>query len=62
MKDIMSDFEFYALYTGKRESCYLAQTLCLLRESNLVVIENSLMHLRGQTENVSNKKTPPSHP
>ena len=29
MKDIMSEFEFYALYTGKRELCYLAQTLCL---------------------------------
>ena len=29
MKYIMSEFEFYALYTGKRESCYLAQTLCL---------------------------------
>ena len=30
MKDIMSEFEFYALYTGKRELCYLAQTLSLL--------------------------------
>ena len=32
MKDIMSEFEFYALYTGKRELCYLAETLCLLGE------------------------------
>ena len=32
MKDVMSEFEFYALYTGKRELCFLAQTLCLLGE------------------------------
>ena len=43
MKDIMSEFEFYALYTCKRELCYLAQILCLSGELNLVVIENSLM-------------------
>ena len=30
MKDIMSEFEFYALNTCKGELCYLAQTLCLL--------------------------------
>ena len=30
MKDITFEFEFYALYTGKRELCFLAQTLCLL--------------------------------
>ena len=28
-------------------------------ESNLVVIENSLMSLRGQKENVSNKENSP---
>ena len=55
MKDLMSEFEFYALYTGKRELCYLAQTLCLLGESSLVVIENSSMPLGGQKENISNK-------
>ena len=62
MKDIMSEFEFYGLYTGKRELCCLAQALCLWGESNLVVIENSFMSLRGQKENVSNKENSPSHP
>ena len=32
------------------------------RESNLVVIENSLMSLQGQKENVSNKDPPPAPP
>ena len=31
-------------------------------ESNLGVIENSLMSLQGQKENVSNKENSPSHP
>ena len=31
-------------------------------ESNLGVIENSLMSLQGQKENVSNKESSPSHP
>ena len=31
-------------------------------ESNLVVIENSLMSLQGQKENVSNKENSPIHP
>ena len=43
----------------KRELYYLAQTLCLLRESNLGVTENSLMSLGGQKENVSNKVNSP---
>ena len=43
----------------KRELCYLAQTLCLLRKSNLGVTENSLMSLGGQKENVSNKVNSP---
>ena len=39
MKDLMSEFEFYALwYEG---ISYLAQTLCLWGESNLGVIEKS---------------------
>ena len=49
------------MHCGKRELCYLAQTLCLLRESDLGVIEKILMSLGGQKENVSNKKTPPTH-
>ena len=43
----------------KRELCYLAQTLCLLREVNLGVTQNSLMSLGGQKENVSNKVNSP---
>ena len=35
MKDTMPEFEFYALYTGKRELCYLAQTLCLFGGSQI---------------------------
>ena len=34
----------------KRELCYLAQTLCLLRESNLGLTENSLMSLGVRTK------------
>ena len=41
MKDIMSEFEFYALYTGKRELLFGSNTLFIWGESNLVVIENS---------------------
>ena len=43
----------------KRELCYLAQTLCLLREVKFRVTENSLMSLGGQKENVSNKVNSP---
>ena len=43
----------------KRELCYLAQTLCLLREVKFGVTENSLMSLEGQKENVSNKVNSP---
>ena len=43
----------------KRELCYLAQTLCLLREVKFGVTENSLMYLGGQKENVSNKANSP---
>ena len=51
------------MHCGKRELCNLAQNLCLLGgESNLGVIDNSLMSLQGQKENVSNKETSPSHP
>ena len=39
------------MHCGKMELCYLAQTLSLLGESNLGVIENSLMS--------QIKKTPP---
>ena len=46
------------MHCGKRELCYLAQTLCLLRESNLGVIDNSLMSLWGQ-KMYHLKKTPP---
>ena len=43
-----------------RELCYLAQTLCLLREVKFGgVTENSLMSLGGQKENVSNKVNSP---
>ena len=48
------------MHCGKRELCYLAQTLCLLGESNLGFIENSLMSLRGQKKMYHLKKTPPS--
>ena len=41
------------------ELCYLAQTLCLLREVIFGVTENSLMSLEGQKENVSNKVNSP---
>ena len=49
------------MHCDKRELCYLAQTLCLLGESNLGVIENSLMSFWGPKENVlyQLKKTPP---
>ena len=47
------------MHCGKRELCYLAQTLCLLGESNLGVMENSLMSLWGQKEMSHLKKTPP---
>ena len=50
------------MYCGKRELCYLAQTLCLLGESNLGVIENSLMSLWDQKENVSIEENSPSDP
>ena len=50
------------MHCGKRELCYLAQPLCLLGESDLGVIENSLMSLRGQKENVSIKENSPSDP
>ena len=50
------------MHCGKRELCYLVQTLCLLGESNLGVTENSLMSLQGQKENVSNKENSPSDP
>ena len=40
------------MHCGERELCYLAQTLCLLGQSNFGVIENSLMSLRVQKENV----------
>ena len=43
----------------KRELCYLAQTLCLLKEVKFGVTENSLMSLGGQKENVSNKVNSP---
>ena len=39
----------------KGELCYLAQTLCLLREVKFGVTENSLMSLGDPKENVSNK-------
>ena len=55
MKDIMSEFEFYALYTGKRELCYLAQTHCLSGGSQIWW----LLKLRGQKESVSNKENSP---
>ena len=42
----------------KRKLCYLAQTLCLLREVKFGA-ENSLMSLGGQKENVSNKVNSP---
>ena len=52
------------MHCGKRELCYLAQKLCSLGEgdSNLGVVENSLMSLQGQKENVSNKENSPFHP
>ena len=57
------------MHCGRRELCYLAQKRCLLggggggeRESNLAVIENSLMSLQDQKENVSNKESSFSHP
>ena len=50
------------MHCGKRELCYLAQTLCLLGESNLGVTENSLMPLRGQKENVSIQENSPLDP
>ena len=36
-----------------------SKTLFIWEESNLVVIENSEMSLRGQKENVSNKENSP---
>ena len=45
------------MHCGKKELCYLAQTLCLLGESNLEVIENSF---NVSAKNVSN--TEPPHP
>ena len=59
MKDIMPEFEFYAFYTGKSELCYLAQTLCLLGESNLLVIENSKCLCGVRKKMYQIKKTPP---
>ena len=50
------------MHCGKRELCYLTQTLCLLGESNLGVIENSLMSLWGQKENASIEENSPSNP
>ena len=50
------------MHCGKRELCYLAQTLCFLGESNLRVIENSLMSSQGQKENVSIEENSPSDP
>ena len=46
----------------KRELCYLAQTLCLLREVKFGVTENSLMSFRGQKENVIKYSELPSYP
>ena len=51
-----------SMHCGKTELCYLAQTLCLLGESNLGVTENSLMFLRGQKQNVSIEENSPSDP
>ena len=59
MKDMSG---FNSMHCGKRELCYLAQTHCLLGESDLGIIENSLMSLRGQKENVLNKENSPSRP
>ena len=50
------------MHCGKRELCYLAQTLSLLGESNLGVIEIILMSFRGQKENVSIEENSPSDP
>ena len=47
------------MHCGERELCYLAQTLCLLGESNLGVIENSLISFWGQKENVSIEENSP---
>ena len=43
----------------KWELCYLAQTLCLLRDVKFGATENSLMSLGDQKENVSNKGNSP---
>ena len=45
---------------GKRELCYLAQALCLLGESNLGVIENSLMSEREFRKQMYQMKKTPS--
>ena len=50
------------MHCGKRELCYLDQTLCLLGESDLGVNENSLMSLQGKKENVSIAENSPSDP
>ena len=47
------------MHCGKRELCYLAQTLCLSGESNLGVTENSLMSLGVRKKMYQLKKTPP---
>ena len=63
MKDTMSEFEFYALYTGKGELCYLAQTLCLFGGSQIWWSLKKVKCLCGVRKKMYQiKKTLPSHP
>ena len=57
MKDLMSEFEFYALW---QEGIMLfGSNTLFIGESNLGVIENSLVSLGGQQKMYQIKKTPP---
>ena len=47
------------MHCGKRELCYLVQTLCLLGESDLGVIENGLTSFGVRKKMYQIKKTPP---
>ena len=61
MKNLMSEIEFYALWK-ERIMLFGSDTLFIGGESSFGVIKDSLMSLRAQKENVTNKESSPSHP
>ena len=58
MKDLISEFEFHALWQGKIMP-FGSNTFLFMGGGD---IQNNLMSLEAREENVSNNKNSPTHP